>query len=67
MLWLLPHCLRQSQPDVLQVWYADDATAAGQIITLMFWLKHFLAYSQWLLSQCSKSMFMVKPDQLHAA
>jgi len=29
--------LHQSKPDVLQVWYADDATAAGQITTQMFW------------------------------
>ena len=27
--------LRQSQPDVSQVWYADDATAGGKLVSLL--------------------------------
>ena len=36
--------LRQSQLDVSQVWYADDATAGGQLASLLHWWKHLLAY-----------------------
>ena len=43
--------LRQSQPDVSQVWYADDATAGGQLASFLHWWKHLLAYV-WLLSKC---------------
>ena len=29
--------LRRSQPDISQVWFADDATAAGQLAPLLQW------------------------------
>ena len=31
----LIHQLRQSKPDMLQVWFADDATAAGSLDSLL--------------------------------
>ena len=36
--------LRLSQPDVSQVWYADDATAGGKLVPLLHWWKHLLSY-----------------------
>ena len=35
--------LRQSQPDVSQVWFADDATAAGQLTSLFQWWRLLLS------------------------
>lgn len=31
--------LHQSQPDIFQVWYADDATAVRQLEPLLQWWK----------------------------
>ena len=31
--------LNQLQPDIFQVWYADDTTAAGQLEPLLQWWK----------------------------
>ena len=39
---LIKH-LRQSQPDVSQVWFADDATAAGQLAPLLEWWRVLLS------------------------
>ena len=38
----LIHSLHQSQPDISQVWYANDVTAAGKFIPLLLWQKHLL-------------------------
>ena len=36
----LIHHLRQSKPDLLQDWFADDATAAGSFDSLLMWWAH---------------------------
>ena len=40
--------LRQSLPDISQVWFADDATAAGKLALLLQWWK--LHISQGLMA-----------------
>ena len=61
--------LRQSQPDVSQVWYADDATAGGQLASLLHWWKHLLAYNPMYgyFPNVAKTCLIVKPDQLNFA
>ena len=57
--------LHQSQPDVSQVWYADDATAAGQLSPLLHWWKHLLKYGPMYgyFPNAAKTSLIVKPDQ----
>ena len=41
--------LRQSQPDISQVWFADDTTAAGKLAPLLQWWKLLISGSSlWL-------------------
>ena len=61
--------LRQSQPDVSQVWYADDATAAGQLEPLLQWWKlvsstcpHYGYFPNAI-----KTYLIVKPQYLDSA
>ena len=59
--------LRQSQPDVSQVWYADDVTAGGQLASSLHWWKHLLAYGPMYcyFPNAAKTCLIVKPDQLN--
>ena len=41
---LLINHLHQFQPDISQVWYADDATAAGQLEPLLQWWKLWVPF-----------------------
>jgi len=61
--------LRQSQPDVSQVWYADDATAGGQLAPLLHWWKHLLIYCPMFgyFPNANKTCLIVKPALLHSA
>ena len=61
--------LRQSQPDVSQVWYADDATAGGKLVSLLCWWRHLLAYGPMYgyFPNAAKTCLIVKPDQLNCA
>ena len=61
--------LRQSQPDVSQVWYADDATAGGQLASLLHWWKYLLTYGPMYgyFPNAAKTCLIVKPDQLNFA
>ena len=61
--------LRRTQPDILQVWFADDATAAGQLAPLLQWWK--LLLSQGSLygynPNAIKTYLIVKPQFLDSA
>ena len=61
--------LHQLQPDISQVWYADDATAAGQLESLLQWWK--LVSSMGPLygyfPNAIKTYLIVKPQYLDSA
>ena len=48
------------------MWYADDATAAGQLSPLLLWWKHLLTYGPMYgyFPNVAKTCLIVKPDQL---
>ena len=49
----LINSLRHHQLDVSQTWFADDATAAGQLTSLLQWWKQLLSFGRlyaWLPS-----------------
>ena len=58
--------LHQPQPDVSQVWYADNATAAGQLAPLLLWWKHLMKYGPMYgyFPNTAKICHIVKPNQL---
>ena len=51
------------------MWYADDATAGGQLASLLHWWKHLLTYGPMYgyFPNAAKTCLMVKPDQLNFA
>jgi len=55
--------LWQSQPDVSQVWYADDPTAGGHLVPLLHWWKHLLTYGPMFgyFSNATKTCLIMKP------
>ena len=65
---LIKH-LRQSQPDVSQVWFADDATAAGQLAPLLEWWRVLLSKGPLYgyFPNAIKTYLIVKPDFCDAA
>ena len=65
----LIHSQHQSQPDISQVWYVDDATAAGKLVPLLLWWKHLLTCGPMYgyFPNAAKTCLIVKPDQLDSA
>jgi len=65
----LIHSLCQSHPDVSEVWYTDDATAGGQLVSLLNWWKHLLACGPiyGYFPNAAKTCLIVKPDQFDSA
>ena len=61
--------LRETKPEVKQVWFADDATAAGKLISLREWWQHLAAHGPEIgyLPNASKTHLVVKPDLLDKA
>ena len=61
--------LREKEPDVKQVWFADDATAAGKLQALQKWwqLLTELGPSIGYHSNAIKTHFVVKPELLDEA
>ena len=51
------------------MWYADDATAGGKLVSLLRWWKHLLAYGPMYgyFPNAAKTCLIVKPDQLNCA
>jgi len=52
------------QPDISQVWYADDATAAGKLRSLFEWWKQILHQGPCYgyFPKAAKTCVIVKPD-----
>ena len=51
--------LHQSQPDISQGWFADDATAAGQLKPHLQWWKLVSSTYRsllWLFCQCHQDL-----------
>ena len=65
----LIHSLRGFQPSVSQVWYADDATAAGQLAPLLDWWNHLLAQGPLYgyFPNPAKTHLFVKPHLFDSA
>ena len=65
----LIQALRRHQPDVSQVWYADDATAAGKLQSLSEWWKHILHLGPCYgyFPKAAKTCVIVKPELLDSA
>ena len=61
--------LRRCQPNVSQVWFADDATAAGQLAPLLHWWRHILAKGPLYgyFPNPAKTHLIVKPDLFDSA
>ena len=61
--------LRRTQPDILQIWFADDATAAGQLAPLLQWWKLLLSQSPLYgyNPNAIKTYLIVKPQFLDSA
>ena len=63
--------LRETKPEVKQVWFADDATAAGKLISLREWWQHLAAHGPEIgyLPNTSKThlQLVVKPELLDKA
>jgi len=61
---LLIHQLCQLEPDILQVWFADDATAVGSLDSLLKWWTHLqsigLLYGYY--PSAPKTHLIVKPE-----
>ena len=51
------------------MWYADDATAGGQLASLLYWWKHLLAYEPMYgyFPNATKTCLIVESDQLNFA
>ena len=60
----LTNSLCHYQPDVSQTWFADDATAAGQVIPLLQWWKELLCLSPLnsYHPNAAKTYLIVKPQ-----
>jgi len=58
--------LRCHQPDISQVWYADDATAAGRLQSLFQWWRHILRLgpNYGYYPKAAKTCVIVKPQLL---
>ena len=61
--------LHQLQPDISQVWYADDATAAGQLEPLLQWWKlvSSMGPRYGYFPNAIKTYLIVKPQCLDSA
>ena len=64
----LVQALRHCQPDILQVWYADDATAAGNLQSLFQYRKHilYLGPRYGYFPKATKTCIIVKPEFLES-
>jgi len=65
----LIQALRHCQPDISQVWYADDATAAGRLQSLSQWWKYImhLGPQYGYFPKSAKTCVVVKPQSLDSA
>ena len=65
----LIQALRHCQPDIFQVWYTDDATAAGNLQSLFQWWKHilYLGPRYGYFPKAAKTFIIVKPEFLESA
>ena len=65
----LIHQLRQSKPDMLQVWFADDATAAGSLDSLLKWWIHLQSIGTLYgyYPSAPKTHLIVKPELFESA
>jgi len=61
--------LCRRQPDISQVWYADDATAAGKLQSLFERWKHIihLGPCYGYFPKVAKTFTIVKPELLDSA
>ena len=65
----LINSLRHHQPDVSQAWFADDATAAGQLTSLLQWWKQLLSLDSLhgYYPNATKTYLIVKPQLYDSA
>ena len=51
------------------MWYADDATAGRQLVPLLNWWKHLLAYgpNYGYFQNAAKTYLIENPDQFNSA
>ena len=65
----LIHRLRNMQPDVKQVWFADDAMAAGNLKDLLQWWQHLTAIGPAFVyfPNATKTHLVVEPELMDKA
>ena len=56
--------LRDVEPDVKQIWFADDATAASKLLALQQWWQHLTVIGPEIgyHTNAIKTHLVVKPD-----